>query len=39
MLVYFVNSLKDKIPTDVELVRVFLRETPTSYAEWFEEDN
>lgn len=39
MLLYFVDGLKDKLPVDVELERVFLRETPSSFAEWFASDN
>jgi 6-pyruvoyltetrahydropterin/6-carboxytetrahydropterin synthase len=39
MLIYFVDSLKTKIPKSIDLVKVFLRETPSSYAEWFAEDN
>ena len=39
MLIYFADSLKSKIPATVELVKVFLRETPSSYAEWHADDN
>lgn len=39
MLIYFASLLKDKLPTDIKLHSLFLRETNTSYAEWFAADN
>ncbi len=39
MLVYFASLLKDELPKNVTLHSLFLRETNTSYAEWFAEDN
>jgi 6-pyruvoyltetrahydropterin/6-carboxytetrahydropterin synthase len=39
MLLDFVEKLKKRLPENVTLKHVFLRETTTSYAEWFEEDN
>jgi 6-pyruvoyltetrahydropterin/6-carboxytetrahydropterin synthase len=39
MLIDFVERLKDKMPADVKLHHLLLRETVTSYAEWFSADN
>ncbi|MFA5973590.1 MAG: 6-carboxytetrahydropterin synthase [Lentimicrobiaceae bacterium] len=39
MLVDFVARLKNKMPANVKLHHLLLRETVTSYAEWFAEDN
>lgn len=39
MLIDFVARLKDMMPTNVKLHHLLLRETVTSYAEWFAEDN
>jgi 6-pyruvoyltetrahydropterin/6-carboxytetrahydropterin synthase len=39
MLIDFVARLKIKIPANVKLHHLLLRETVTSYAEWFAEDN
>lgn len=39
LLLSFVEILKDKLPTRVELVGLRLYETETSYAEWLKEDN
>lgn len=39
MLIDFVARLKDKMPADVKLHHLLLRETVTSYAEWFAADN
>lgn len=33
------NILKEKLPKDVSLFSVFLRETASSYAEWYATDN
>ena len=39
MLIDFVARLKDKMPANVKLHHLLLRETVTSYAEWFAKDN
>ncbi len=39
MLLEIVDILKEKLPGDLDLHTVSLRETGTSYAEWFKEDN
>ncbi len=39
MAVYFAGIIQRHLPAGVELVRVMVRETPTSYAEWLKEDN
>jgi 6-pyruvoyltetrahydropterin/6-carboxytetrahydropterin synthase len=39
MLIDFVARLKNKLPANVKLHHLMLRETVTSYAEWFAEDN
>jgi 6-pyruvoyltetrahydropterin/6-carboxytetrahydropterin synthase len=39
LVLNFLNSLKNKFPNKISIVSIKLYETPTSYAEWFEEDN
>jgi 6-pyruvoyltetrahydropterin/6-carboxytetrahydropterin synthase len=39
MLIDFVERLKSQLPSYVNLHHLLLRETVTSYAEWFAEDN
>jgi 6-pyruvoyltetrahydropterin/6-carboxytetrahydropterin synthase len=39
MLIDFVARLKDKMPVNVKLHHLLLRETVTSYAEWYAKDN
>ena len=39
LLIYYADLIKEKIPVNIKLHHLFLRETPTSYAEWFSEDN
>ena len=39
LAVYFAEIIQKHLPDHVELIRLLLRETPTSYAEWFKEDN
>ncbi len=39
MLVHFASLLKHKLPKDIILHSLFLRETNTSFAEWFADDN
>lgn len=39
MLLDFVQRIKNKLPQELVLTSLKLRETPSSYAEWHEEDN
>jgi 6-pyruvoyltetrahydropterin/6-carboxytetrahydropterin synthase len=39
MLIDFVERLKSQLPANVKLHHLLLRETVTSYAEWYAEDN
>lgn len=39
LLGHFANLIQAKLPAKVTLIRLFLRETPSSYAEWLLEDN
>lgn len=39
LLIYFAEILKQKLPSTVTLYSLLLRETVTSFAEWFAEDN
>jgi 6-pyruvoyltetrahydropterin/6-carboxytetrahydropterin synthase len=39
MIIDFVDSLKQKLPAELTLCKIFLRETASSYAEWLLEDN
>lgn len=39
ILLDIVKRIKDLLPLHTELHHIFLRETATSYAEWFAEDN
>lgn len=39
MLVDIANRIKIQLPKNVKLNHLNLRETPTSYAEWYAEDN
>ncbi|UBM62306.1 6-carboxytetrahydropterin synthase [Candidatus Sulfidibacterium hydrothermale] len=39
MLIDFVEVIKKRLPENVTLKHMFLRETTTSYAEWYAEDN
>ncbi|MBC8320467.1 MAG: 6-carboxytetrahydropterin synthase [Bacteroidetes bacterium] len=39
MIADFANRIVEKLPPDVNLRYMLLRETVTSYAEWFAEDN
>ena len=39
LLLDFASEIKKKLPSNLELSYLFLRETPTSYAEWHESDN
>ncbi|MDP2721560.1 MAG: 6-carboxytetrahydropterin synthase [Bacteroidales bacterium] len=39
MIVDMAERIKGKLPSELKLKYLLLRETVTSYAEWFEEDN
>ena len=39
LLVDFLNKISSKLPEGVTVNSIKLEETPTSYAEWFAEDN
>lgn len=39
MLIYIANKLKKVLPQEVMLHHLLLRETSTSFAEWYAEDN
>lgn len=39
LLINFVQSIKTHLPKNIFLHHLKLRETPTSYAEWYAEDN
>lgn len=39
MLVHFAKTIQDNLPSHIKLHSLFLRETNTSFAEWFAEDN
>jgi len=39
MLIDFAGRLKGQLPSNVKLHHLLLRETVTSYAEWFADDN
>lgn len=39
MLIHFAAILKNKLPSDIILYSLLLRETVTSFAEWYAEDN
>jgi len=39
MLIDIVHRLQKNLPDNIELITVFLRETPRSYAEWHRNDN
>lgn len=39
LLVDMLTRIQLKLPSDITLKNIRLEETPTSYAEWFEEDN
>lgn len=39
LLVDMLLRIQSKLPKDITLKNIRLEETPTSYAEWFEEDN
>lgn len=39
MLIDFVHRIQNEIPSYVNLISLQLRETGTSYAEWYAEDN
>ncbi len=39
MIVDFAHKIMEQLPSNVSLKYLLLRETVTSYAEWFAEDN
>lgn len=39
LLVHYAELIKSKLPDHLTLSYLFLRETPSSYAEWFAEDH
>lgn len=39
MLIHFVKKIKSVLPSGLTLHHLFLRETSTSFAEWYAEDN
>lgn len=39
LLVDFLSRISSKLPHDLSINNIKLEETPTSYAEWFVEDN
>ena len=39
MIIDFAQRIKDKLPQNIDLKYLLLRETITSYAEWFAEEN
>ena len=39
LLFFYADIIKKELPENLELTHLMLRETPTSYAEWFAEDN
>lgn len=39
MLVHFAKTIQDNLPKHIQLHSLFLRETNTSFAEWFAVDN
>lgn len=39
MLVHFAKTIQQNLPSHIMLHSLFLRETNTSFAEWFAEDN
>jgi len=39
LLSHYASLIQAKLPKNVSLIRLFLRETPSSYAEWHLEDN
>lgn len=39
MLIHFAKTIHQNLPSHIQLHSLFLRETNTSFAEWFAEDN
>ncbi len=39
MIIDFANKIMEKLPSNVSLKHLLLRETVTSYAEWYADDN
>lgn len=39
LLTYYVDLIKKELPSNLTLEHLLLRETPNSYAEWYQSDN
>lgn len=39
LLTHYVDLIKQELPSNLKLVHLLLRETPNSYAEWYQSDN
>ncbi len=39
MLAFFADEISQRLPQNIQLHSLFLRETPTSFAEWYASDN
>lgn len=39
LIIDFADRIKKKLPTNVQLLKLKLHETSTSYAEWYDSDN
>ena len=39
LLLHFVHSIQSLFPEHIQLISIRLEETPTSFAEWFRQDN
>jgi len=39
LLIHYKQLIEEKLPSSIKLHSLLLRETPTSYAEWYAEDN
>ncbi|HPB20363.1 MAG TPA: 6-carboxytetrahydropterin synthase, partial [Bacteroidales bacterium] len=39
LLLHFIDIIDKQLPDNIKLVHALLRETDSSYAEWFYEDN
>lgn len=39
LLIHVLEKIKPNLPSEIEICSIRLEETPSSYAEWFSEDN
>ena len=39
LLIHYVELIKKELPSNLKLEHLLLRETPSSYAEWYQSDN